>query len=192
MMTTQSALPSEGMTVSLTSIIVLVCTLGFGAALGGFLAHFLAPGSGLALFIGLGVFPTVLLTGGFLVEELWFLRLWQHQPRRWNLEIGDSSASPATHAERQRSAAFLPLGLIAGAIGGLVIGLLNVRVPMLASLALFSLAGLGYGGVVYSLVQFSLLPSLGHGSSSQQQRRQRAKKHAPHPKRRFESGRPEF
>jgi hypothetical protein len=162
-MSAKQTVPSEAAQVSLVNLIVLLATFIFGAALGGFLARFVAPASDLALFVGVGIFPAILLAGGYLVEELWFLRLWERQPR-WQLEIDDPSASPAVHADRRRAAVFLPFGVIVGAFGGLVVGLLHASAPLWASLLLYTLAGLGYGGIVYSLVQFSLLPRLGHGA----------------------------
>lgn len=182
---------AEGMAVSFGNLMTLVCTLAFGAALGGFLSVFLAPGSDLALLIGISIFPAVLLGGGLLVEELWFLRLWQHQPHHWRLTITDSTAGPATQADRERSAVFLPLGSVVGAIGGLAVGLTSPMVSNLASVVVYALAGLAYGGGVYSMVQFSALPRLGHGAPSPMQ-----SKHDPknlrYSRSRFTSGRPEF
>lgn len=198
-MTATRSVSSEGIHISPLNLVVLLATFIFGGALGGFLARFLAPASELALFIGIGIFPAALLIGGFLIEELWFLRFWERQPH-WKLEIEDSSATPAEHAERQRAAAFLPLGTVFGLIGGLIIGLLSQRAPLWGTLILFTLAGLGFGGVVYSLVQFSALPRLGHGAEEKAKTQTTHQKHPPHReheaaashKRRFDEGRPEF
>jgi hypothetical protein len=191
-MTTESApgSESEGMHVTFGSVVVLIATLGFGALLGGCLAHLVRPGAELSLLIGSGIFPTLLLGGGLLVEELWFLRLWQHQPHRYQLSMADATASPAVDAERQRSAFFLPLGFVVGAMGGVAVGMAAPGESVVMPVVLYALAGLGFGGIVYSLVQFSLLPSLGHAASALQTPSPPKRLHHFRP--RYDEGRPEF
>jgi hypothetical protein len=149
------------MAASPVPLAIIAAFLGLflgGAAVGGALAGALAPGSWIAEAVGFFTLPIAFAAG----LQAWYgLALLRLIPRVFGSLLG---LRPQAARSRQGASAnipgafvFLPLGSVAGATAGIVVGLASPTHPAWLVALVFWIVGTGYGALAWGLARGGFL-----------------------------------
>jgi hypothetical protein len=145
---------SPGLVTSISALLSLF--LG-GAAAGIGLAGILAPGSWLAEIVSFFALPVAFAAG----LQAWYgLALFSLIPRLFRWVSGSSSRPAGDQAERRRlpgSLVFLPLSSGAGALAGIVVGLVSPTHPIWVIVLVYWLVGTAHGLLAWRLARGGVL-----------------------------------
>ncbi len=141
---------------------VLGIFLVFSGLLGHMLALFLTPQSEFARLFGFGIYPAGILAAGFVWQQLWSVPFVARMAKKGDFTHDAEHVSPQIREQRRRAIVMAPVCVLAGILGGAVVGYQAGGMLLWVAVVAYALVGLAIGGLAFMLAEFDMLPELKH------------------------------